>query len=138
MKHLRKFNESFDELEIIKDILIDLTDEGYNYTYPSGEDEEGISIVIYRGDGHYISFEEIIKECVLRIYQYMRELGWYSNMELVTRGYDGLINKKFIIRPDEGFRMYKDGSPIDNSWPRFKAISLKFNKKVTDEVFKEI
>lgn len=118
MKHLNTykiFESNQGILQDIKDILLELSDNGLLYRLV---DKNGLPVIdnfnevyIYIDNGYrYFEFNKDVKETILRLYQYMRELGFKA--ELLTNF--GIAVKNFVIRPDEGFR-YLDGVWIDDN-----------------------
>jgi hypothetical protein len=83
---------------------------------------------IKRESRNWFTFDSDIKDFVLRVYQYMRELGWYSNLSINSGIKD--IKKKFYIRPDEKMRT-EDIIEIEENYPRVRDIQMIFTKKVT-------
>jgi hypothetical protein len=84
-----------------------------------------------RRRGHFFSdwftFDSDIKDFVLRVYQYMRELGWYSNLSINSGIKD--LKKKFYIRPDERMRT-EDIIEIEENHPRVRDIEMIFIKSI--------
>lgn len=74
----------------------------------------------------WFTFNSDIKDFVLRVYQYMRELGWYSNLSFKMN----IGKKKFYIRPDERMRT-EDIIEIEDNHPKVRNIEMIFTKKVT-------
>ena len=76
----------------------------------------------------WFTFNSDIKDFVLRVYQYMRELGWYSNLSINSNNKSNI--KKFYIRPDERMRT-EDIIEIESNYPKVSDIQMIFTKKVT-------
>ena len=113
---------------ILRDISVDLEDNGFfisiSYT-PITEPTTSINIKIYKREGGYFNFTEDVSETLLRIYQYMRELGWYSKLKYNRSS----ISKKFYIRPDD--RMVdEDIAWIDENWPGVSSIDMTWSNKI--------
>ena len=119
----------------ISDICFDIKDLGYTVNIQINEykDNPGIlelvvDIFNFKIYPDFFTFNEDVKNVVLRIYQYMRELGWYSNLSINSGIKD--IKKKFYIRPDEKMRT-EDIIEIEENYPRVRDIQMIFTKKVT-------
>ena len=119
----------------ISDICFDIKDLGYTVNIQINEykDNPGIlelvvDIFNFKIYPDFFTFNEDVKNVVLRIYQYMRELGWYSNLSINSGIRD--IKKKFYIRPDEKMRT-EDIIEIEENYPRVRDIQMIFTKKVT-------
>ena len=138
MKHLKSY-KIFENLEFpshidsdiiytLKDISVDLEDIGFFTSFsfsPIYEAVTSINIKIQKREGGYFTFTEDVSESLLRIYQYMRELGWYSKLR-----YDSGVKKKFYIRPDDRMRN-QDLSWIDKSWPGVSSINMTWSTSNT-------
>ena len=125
MKHLKTykiFESNQDTLQDIKDIFAELEDDGFlcklidkNNLPITNENFDDLFIYIVKRPRVVnkkipFQFNAGVKDVILRIYQYMRELGFRS--QLVTNF--GITHKNFVIRTDEGFR-YLDGAWIDDN-----------------------
>ena len=134
MKYLESYSKfKIDDILIdIEDILVDLTDIGLFFKIVDkngvkhGESEkfrfikgdkpnlEKIQIIIQKDNntGYYsrtFEFSDLVKETLLRVYQYLREIGYKS---IMTTNYS-ITDKQFFIRPDDKFK-YEDGLWIDD------------------------
>lgn len=83
---------------------------------------------IRRESRDWFTFTDEVRDTVLRIYQYMRELGWYSNLSINSNNKSSI--KKFYIRPDERMRT-EDIIEIESNYPKVSDIQMIFTKKVT-------
>lgn len=112
----------------IKDILVELEDDGFSCKVIDREmnrEKSGNYIIMIErkskiqtgSTSYFIKTEKFqfgeVKDVLLRIYQYMRELGFKSEL---STNYAEIVkpSKNFIIRPDDKFR-YLDGSWIDDN-----------------------
>lgn len=145
MKHLKRYNESYESKEDsiksdITDMSFDIIDLGYKVDIKFDNEFLDLGtlklvIKIYTDDSirihsnQWFTFNSDIKDFVLRVYQYMRELGWYSNLS-INSGNKMDIKKKFYIRPDERMRT-EDIIEIEDNYPRVRDIEMIFTKKVT-------
>lgn len=139
MKHLKSY-KIFEKSEFpshidsdiiytLKDISIDLEDIGFfvSISYsPITEPVTSINIKIQKREGGYFNFTEDVSESLLRIYQYMRELGWYSKLKYNKSS----IQKKFYIRPDDRMRD-EDIAWIDDRWPGVSSIEMTWSTSNT-------
>jgi hypothetical protein len=109
----------------VYDICVDLRDRGFETTVT----ENGIDLInifiTHKNKKNYFHFNVDVKDVVLRIYQYMRELGWYSDIRINTGG--GLSSKKLFIRPDEIIRT-QDIVNVDDKWPMIFNLNMSFRK----------
>jgi hypothetical protein len=145
MKYLIKFNESIFESKEdsiksnITDMSFDIIDLGYKVDIEFDNEFLDLGtlklvIKIYteysikRESREWFTFNSDIKDFILRVYQYMRGLGWYSNLSINSGIKD--IKKKFYIRPDERMRT-EDIIEIEENYPRVRDIQMIFTKKVT-------
>ena len=143
MKYLKSymiFESKEDSIKSdITDMSFDITDLGYKVDIEFDNEFLDLGtlklvIRIYTEDSikresrDWFTFNEDVKNVVLRIYQYMRELGWYSNLSINSGIKD--IKKKFYIRPDEKMRT-EDIIEIEENYPRVRDIQMIFTKKVT-------
>jgi hypothetical protein len=100
LKAYKIFESNQGILQDIKDILLELRDNGLSCRLVDNFNE--VYIYIDNGYRHLFEFNQDVKETILRLYQYMRELGFET--ELLTNF--GISVKNFVIRPDEGFRYF--------------------------------
>lgn len=143
MKYLKSYklfeNSEFtshidkDIIHTLKDISTELEDIGFfisiSISYSPTEPVTSINIKILKREGGYFNFTEDISECLLRIYQYMRELGWYSKLKY-NRSSITKLQKKFYIRPDD--RMIdEDIAWIDDKWPNVLNIEMTWSSSNT-------
>lgn len=135
MKYINKYKifESLNYIEDnLKDITLELKDLGYIIDIKF--DLKQIVLKIYtedsirRGSRYWFTFTDEVRDTVLRIYQYMRELGWYSNLSINSNNKSNI--KKFYIRPDERMRT-EDIIEIESNYPKVSDIQMIFTKKVT-------
>jgi hypothetical protein len=121
----------------ITDMSFDITDLGYKVDIEFDNEFLDLGtlklvIRIYTEDSirresrDWFTFDSDIKDFILRVYQYMRELGWYSNLSINS---SGAGKKKFYIRPDERMRT-QDIIEIEENYPRVRDIKMIFTKKV--------
>ena len=127
------FESNQNILQDIKDIFIELEDDGFlcrlldKNSLPITDETinfNDLSIHILKrprkvNEKVPFKFNAEVKDVLLRIYQYMRELGFRS--ELATNF--GIVAKKFVIRPDERF-IYLNGSFIDDN---HEVLNIKLN-----------
>jgi hypothetical protein len=143
MKYLKSyiiFESKEDSIKSdITDMSFDITDLGYKVDIEFDNEFLDLGtlklvIRIYTEDSikresrNWFTFDSVIKDFLLRVYQYMRELGWYSNLSINSGIKD--IKKKFYIRPDERIRT-EDIIEIEENYPRVRDIQMIFTKKVT-------
>lgn len=140
MKYINKYKifESLNYIEDnLKDITLELKDLGYIIDIKFDNESMNIDLKqivlkiytedsIRRGSRYWFTFTDEVRETVLRIYQYMRELGWYSNLSINSNN----KSKKFYIRPDERMRT-EDIIEIESNYPKVSDIQMIFIKKVT-------
>jgi hypothetical protein len=144
LKNYRIFESKEDSIKIdITDMSLDITDLGYKVDIKFDSEFLDLGtlklvINIYTEDSptsreslysrnRWFTFNSDIKDFVLRVYQYMRELGWYSNLSINSTI---LHKKKFYIRPDERMRT-EDIIEIEDNYPSVRDIEMIFTKKVT-------
>jgi len=144
MKYLIKFNESIFESKEdsiksnITDMSFDIIDLGYKVDIEFDNEFLDLGtlklvIKIYteysikRESREWFTFNSDIKDFILRVYQYMRGLGWYSNLSINSGIKD--IKKKFYIRPDERMRT-EDIIEIEENYPRVRDIEMIFTKSI--------
>lgn len=142
MKYINKYKifESLNYIEDnLKDITLELKDLGYIIDIKFDNESMNIDLKqivlkiytedsIRRGSRYWFTFTDEVRETVLRIYQYMRELGWYSNLSINSNNKSNI--KKFYIRPDERMRT-EDIIEIESNYPKVSDIQMIFTKKVT-------
>lgn len=127
MKHLKNinelntFNESLAPINVIddlKEILMDLDDIGFSNTIKSLDGS--IIIFISKQDiTKEFYFTDDVKMVIIRVYNYLTELGYYSN-----------------LMKDGGMKLYVKGDRIrtdtihwvGDKWPSISYLKLKFNK----------
>ncbi len=120
----------------ITDMSFDITDLGYKVDIEFDNEFLDLGtlklvIRIYTEDSirresrDWFTFDSDIKDFVLRVYQYMRELGWYSNLSINSDNKD--IKKKFYIRPDEKMKT-EDIIEIEENYPSVIDIQMIFTK----------
>ena len=137
MKYINKYKifESLNYIEDnLKDITLELKDLGYiiDIKLDNELNLKKIVLKIYtedsirRGSRDWFTFTDEVRDTILRIYQYMRELGWYSNLSINSNN----KSKKFYIRPDERMRT-EDIIEIESNYPKVSDIQMIFIKKVT-------
>lgn len=140
MKYINKYKifESLNYIEDnLKDITLELKDLGYIIDIKFDNESMNIDLKqivlkiytedsIRRGSRDWFTFTDEVRDTVLRIYQYMRELGWYSNLSINSNN----KSKKFYIRPDERMRT-EDIIEIESNYPKVSDIQMIFTKKVT-------
>lgn len=140
MKYINKYKifESLNYIEDnLKDITLELKDLGYIIDIKFDNESMNIDLKqivlkiytedsIRRGSRDWFTFTDEVRDTVLRIYQYMRELGWYSNLSINSNN----KSKKFYIRPDERMRT-EDIIEIESNYPKVSDIQMIFIKKVT-------
>lgn len=140
MKYINKYKifESLNYIEDnLKDITLELKDLGYIIDIKFDNESMNIDLKqivlkIYTEDSirresrYWFTFTDEVRDTVLRIYQYMRELGWYSNLSINSNN----KSKKFYIRPDERMRT-EDIIEIESNYPKVSDIQMIFIKKVT-------
>lgn len=142
MKYLRSymvFESKEDSIKSdITDMSLELEDLGYKVDIKFDNEYLDLGslklvINIYTEDSvkresrNWFTFNSDIKDFVLRLYQYMREMGWYSNLSINSGIKD--IKKKFWIRPDERMRT-EDIIEIEENHPKVRDIEMVFTKKV--------
>lgn len=146
LKNYRLFESKEDSIKNdITDMSFDIIDLGYKVDIKFDNEFLDLGtlklvINIYTDDSirihstQWFTFNSDIKDFVLRVYQYMRELGWYSNLSINSGFYfpgsRDSIKKKFYIRPDERMRT-EDIIEIEDNHPRVRDIEMIFTKKVT-------
>jgi hypothetical protein len=136
MKYIKKykiFESNNNILEDLNDICLELKDSGLDVKIKENGNTHLkrapniYSILIERRirDNYYFEFNSEIKETIIRVDQYMRELGYKTKY---TTNYNYSENV-FIIRPDEKLR-YLNGLWIaDNE--NVLDIMLIYTKKST-------
>lgn len=120
-----RFDEIMDApvLSTLNDISLDIEND-FDVSIEHSTISESIPFIkikIYKKNGGYFNFTEEIQEYLLRVYQFMREMGWYSKLE-----YKGGVTKKFYIRPDERMRT-QDIQWIDENWPSVGSIEMTWS-----------
>lgn len=144
MKYLKKykiFESNQNILQDLRDIFLELEDNGFlcklmdKNSLPILQNNNFDELFIYIvkrprqvNDKIPFQFNAEVKDVLLRVYQYMRELGFKS--QLLTNF--GIAVKNFVIRPDEGFR-YLDGSWIDDNH-KVLNIRMHFYKDVNESI----
>lgn len=142
MKYINKYKifESLNYIEDnLKDITLELKDLGYIIDIKFDNELMNLNLKqivlkIYTEDSirresrDWFTFTDEVRDTVLRIYQYMRELGWYSNLSINSNNKSNI--KKFYIRPDERMRT-EDIIEIESNYPKVSDIQMIFTKKVT-------
>lgn len=142
MKYINKYKifESLNYIEDnLKDITLELKDLGYIIDIKFDNELMNLNLKqivlkIYKEDSirresrDWFTFTDEVRDTVLRIYQYMRELGWYSNLSINSNNKSNI--KKFYIRPDERMRT-EDIIEIESNYPKVSDIQMIFTKKVT-------
>lgn len=144
MKHLKKYRLFESKEDSIKsditDMSLDINDLDYKVDIKFDNkflDLGTLKLVIkiYTEDSirihsnQWFTFNSDIKDFVLRVYQYMKELSWYSNLS-INSGSKMDIKKKFYIRPDERMRT-EDIIEIEDNYPSVRDIEMIFTKKIT-------
>lgn len=109
----------------IEDMSLEISDLGYNVDISYYKDEVHGDILSIKLDYNNTAFcfTPDIRYFVLRTYQYMRELGWYSNLSINS----GASKKKIYITPTERIRT-EDLITIDDNWPQVLSIFMQFYK----------
>jgi uncharacterized protein (UPF0335 family) len=134
MKYLKSYKIFESNKEIIvstlRDICLELEDNGFLFNFNSESDDNKIEYVIHRLDYERFRFTDDVSEVLDRIYQYMRELGWYSHLYY---NLGGGLEKKFYIRPDGRMRD-QSLSWIDKNWPSVLSISFHWYKIYDDKI----
>ena len=142
MKYLKKFesHNKVDDIiyQDISDMSLDIEDLGYKVDIEFDNDFLDFGTLklviritvkdfepIERRSRLRFTFDSDIKDFVLRVYQYMRELGWYSNLSINSDNKD--IKKKFYIRPDEKMKT-EDIIEIEENYPSVIDIQMIFTK----------
>jgi len=140
MKHLKSYkifeSNKEDIVSNLRDICLELEDIGFKFHLNKDSEENIIEFVIYSEDKHpsnKFTFTDDLSEVVDRIYQFMRELGWYSHL---WYNLGGSIKKKFYIRPDGRMRN-QDFAWMDENWPSVYAIEFYWYKIYDDKVANE-
>lgn len=128
-------------IETIRDILIELDDDGYNIEivdYLEGGsflrpyDVKKIKVIIKKG--LKIPISNSLTESILRVYQYMREIGFYSNMYIQKSLGTRVIMKPYlrsdsiktvVIRPDDRI-VTNDKIFIDEGHPDIHSFTMEF------------
>jgi hypothetical protein len=136
MKHLKSykiFESKEDIVSNLRDICLELEDIGFKFHLNKDSDENTIEYIIHKEDSTRFKFSEDVIEVVDRIYQYMRELGWYSHL---SYSLGGSIRKKFYIRPDGRMRN-QDLLWMNENWPSVYSIEFFWYKIYEDKIANE-
>lgn len=134
LKNYRIFESKEDSIKNdITDMSFDIIDLGYKVDIKFDNEFLDLGTLklvvnIYTEDSirresrKWFTFNSDIKDFILRVYQYMRELGWYSTFSI--NSVPGL-EKKFYIRPDDRMRT-EDIIDIEDNYPRVRDIKMIF------------
>ena len=137
MKYLKSYkifeSQKEDIIPELRDICLELEDIGFRFHLNKSSDKDIIEFVIYKKDSTKFAFSDEFSEVVDRIYQFMRESGWYSHL---SYNLGGGIRKKFYIRPDGRMRD-QEFSWIDNNWPYVLGVDFYWYKNYDDKVLNE-
>ena len=126
MKYLKRFNESVDEYNIeeiiqtIKDILLPISDMGYEISVVENNKEFVIRVVSW-GDQSLLITDEV-KEEFMRMKDYLQSEGYNSIEVLYHLATPGAISSREIKVFDD-FMKYE-------SWQKVKIQNLLFVAKV--------
>ena len=120
-----RFDEIVDApvISTLNDISLDIEDN-FNVSISHSNMTESMPFVkinIYKKGGGYFKFTKDIQDYLLRVNQFMRELGWYSKLE-----YGDVVKKQFFIRPDEKMKNI-DGLWIDETWGSVPVINMTWS-----------
>ncbi len=105
MKHLKKYNENIENstIEDIKDILLELEDEGFKVDYSNLKDIKGEDSISIKKDAAKGFKYSDIKEVLLRLKDYLGEK--LSHVSIVVPLNDHTYDKFYVILfNDEEFR----------------------------------
>lgn len=137
MKHLKSYkifeSNKEDIVSDLRDICLELEDIGFLFNFNQDSNENTIEYIIHKKDSTRFTFSDDVTEAVDRIYQYMRELGWYSHL---SYNLGGGLRKKFYIRPDGRMRN-QDLVWIDTNWPKVLSIEFFWYKIYEDKIANE-
>lgn len=140
MKHLKSYkifeSNKEDIISNLRDICLELEDIGFKFHLNKDSVENIIEFVIYNEDkypSNKFKFTDDLSEVLNRIYQYMRELGWYSHL---WYNLGGSIRKKFYIRPDGRMRN-QDLLWMNENWPSVHSIEFYWYKIYEDKIANE-
>lgn len=131
LKTYKLFESQKENIELeLRDICLELEDEGFIFILNRENKEDSIEFILAKKDYDSFTFSGNVIDVVDRLYQFMRELGWYSHL-WYSLG-DG-IRKKFYIRPDGKMRD-QDLAWIDDNWPSVKTIDMSWYKTYEDKI----
>lgn len=124
----------YHDAEVVNDLddifLSELEDEfeAYYKFSPIHENTHKITIEIYKKGGGRYKFTQEVQDYLFRVYQYMREKKWYSNIKYKLAesgpGYSSL-EKKIYLRPDGRIRN-SDIQWVDEKWPNVISIKMEW------------
>lgn len=117
----------------LKDIFYSELEDNFisSYDYsPIHESIPKITVTIYKKRGGYFKISEDVYDYLQRVYQFMRESGWYSNLRYSL---GGGIKKKFYLRPDGRIRN-QDIAWMDENWPDVWTLELEWYKSYDDKI----
>jgi hypothetical protein len=127
MKHLKAYkifeSNDFDQL---KDIFLDLSDEGYDVSFYTGKDDNRIEeyrVVIKKGnEKKTFNFESILCETLQRSVSVMTDLGY--RYQATYKVWHSLPQKFYIYLDERGLR--SSGVKLNETWPDVHAIVVDF------------
>ncbi len=142
MKYLRRFNEGIeDEMLIINDILLELSDENFNVRVKEDEHHvysKSINVVISKDGGNFdfwternisrlTTFKFIdVKEYLLRALTYAKSQGWNDyNFEVITPS--NTLNGKLFNDGTYQVSLEKEGDEFIYSYYTTTGSSSKYN-----------
>lgn len=123
MKYLKHFNESYDDIQQhLKDIFIELEDDGYDVKFYKSKDDNGRDS--YRVDLSLknILFNTTLSNALKTSVSFMNDLGY--KYESLFKTYHSLPQKFHIYLDDRGLRT--SGLKMDGNWPSCFRITLDF------------
>lgn len=150
MKYLKEYkifenNSNLDDIfQDLHDICNEIKDLGFSvgiskYSEKQSNDDniynQSITLSIMRSTDHQLqrmssslrfTFTQDIQDTVLRIYQYMRELNWYSNLSINK---SVSTKKKFYIKADDRI-ITEDIIYVKEDWPSVFDIEMEFNRTI--------
>ena len=135
IKLFENFNQVDDIIQDLNDMLLDSKDVGFNIITLFDSDQEKITISIKKPPKFFLEGE--IKDFILRSYQYMRELGYFS--AIYCNGNSNAI----VIRPDEIIKVKSRSNgiygeewlTIDENYPYVLDMLMIFSKTPIDQKY---
>lgn len=115
----------------LEDIQLSELEDNFDVYYkfsPIHENTHKITIEIWKKGGGRYNFTKQIQDYLFRVYQYMRELGWYSNIKYTLIEKESIyspLDKKIYLRPDGRIRN-SDIQWVDEKWPNVISIKMEW------------